>query len=122
MRGRPDVGQRNHNFSGSRDRRNNPDSFAREGEFAGATVARIEQNRRPAARCFEAGGHLEMASDPKIAVLDVAGGARQIRAADLCATLSDYWALTKPEVNFSLQPLRVSIWRRQLPQADCGPF
>jgi len=41
-----------------------------------------------------------MASDPKIAVLDVAGDARQIRAADLYATLSDYWALTKPEVNF----------------------
>ncbi len=41
-----------------------------------------------------------MASDPKIAVLDVAGDARQIRAADLYATLSDYWTLTKPEVNF----------------------
>jgi len=41
-----------------------------------------------------------MASDPKIVVLDVAGGARQIRAAGLYAKLSDYWALTKPEVNF----------------------
>jgi len=41
-----------------------------------------------------------MASDPKIAALDVAGDARQIRAADFYATLSDYWALTKPEVNF----------------------
>jgi len=94
------VGQRNDNFPGSRSRRNNPDSFSREREFAGATVARIEQNRRPAARCFEVGGHLEMASDPKIAVLDVAGDARQIRAADLYATLSDYWALTKPEITF----------------------
>ena len=78
MRGRPDVGQRNDNFPGSRGRRNNPDSFARGSEFDGATVARIERNRRPAARCFEVGGHLEMASDPKIVVLDVAGDTRQI--------------------------------------------
>ena len=41
-----------------------------------------------------------MAFDPKIAVFDVAGGPRQIRAPHLYATLSDYWALTKPEVNF----------------------
>jgi heme o synthase len=41
-----------------------------------------------------------MASDPKIVVLNVAGVSRQIRAAGLYATLSDYWALTKPEVNF----------------------
>src|SRR5260370_14976530 len=41
-----------------------------------------------------------MADTFKIGVLDVAGVPRQIRAADLCATLSDYWALTKPEVNF----------------------
>jgi heme o synthase len=41
-----------------------------------------------------------MAFDPKIAVFDVAGGPRQIRAPDVYATLSDYWALTKPEVNF----------------------
>jgi hypothetical protein len=65
---RPDVGQRNDNFPGSGGRRNNPDSFAREREFAGATMARIEQNRWPAARCFEVGDHLGMASDPKIAV------------------------------------------------------
>lgn len=61
---RPDVGQRNNNFPGSRGRRNNPDSFAREREFAGAAMARIEQNRRPAARCLEVGDHLAMASDP----------------------------------------------------------
>jgi protoheme IX farnesyltransferase len=41
-----------------------------------------------------------MAFDPKIAVFDRAGGPRQIRAPDLYAALSDYWALTKPEVNF----------------------
>ena len=52
---RPDVGQRNDNFPDSRGRRNNPDSFAREREFAGAPVARIEQNRRPALRSLEAG-------------------------------------------------------------------
>jgi heme o synthase len=63
-------------------------------------MARAEHNRTPDARYFEAGGHLGMAHTSKIGVLDVAGVPRQIRAADLYATLLDYWALTKPEVNF----------------------
>src|SRR6202166_4299854 len=41
-----------------------------------------------------------MAAEPTIAVLHVASGARQSRAVRLFATISDYWALTKPEVNF----------------------
>ena len=41
-----------------------------------------------------------MAFDLKIAVFDGAGGPRQMGAPDLYAALSDYWALTKPEVNF----------------------
>ncbi len=43
---------------------------------------------------------MRMASEPKIAVLDVAEVARPVPAIRLWATLSDYWALTKPEVNF----------------------
>jgi hypothetical protein len=100
MRRCPNVGMRNDNSFGSRSDRNDPDSFDPECTFAGPNMGWIEQNRRPAVRSFEVGGHLEMASEPKIVVLDVAGGSRQIRAAGLYATLSDYWAHTKPEVNF----------------------
>jgi hypothetical protein len=91
---------RNDNSFGSCSNRNDPDSFAHECTFAGPNMGWIEPNRGPAVRSFEVGGHLEMASEPKIVVLDVAGGSRQIRAAGLYATLSDYWAQTKPEVNF----------------------
>jgi protoheme IX farnesyltransferase len=38
-----------------------------------------------------------VANEPTIAVLN---GAQETRAAALYATVSDYWALTKPEVNF----------------------
>jgi hypothetical protein len=100
MRGRPHVGMRNDNSFGSCSNRNDPDSFAHECTFAGPNMGWIEPNRGPAVRSFEVGGHLEIASEPKIVVLDVAGGSRQIRAAGLYATLSDYSALTKPEVNF----------------------
>lgn len=41
-----------------------------------------------------------MAFEPKVAMLDVAEVARPVPAIRLWATLSDYWALTKPEVNF----------------------
>ncbi len=41
-----------------------------------------------------------MAAQPTIAVLNVAGGARRNRVCRLYAAVSDYWALTKPEVNF----------------------
>jgi heme o synthase len=41
-----------------------------------------------------------MAAEPTIAVLNVAAGARRDRAVRLSAAISDYWALTKPEVNF----------------------
>ncbi len=41
-----------------------------------------------------------MAAEPTIAVSNVARGARQNRAVRWYATMSDYWALTKPEVNF----------------------
>jgi len=41
-----------------------------------------------------------MAAEPTIAVLHVASGARQVGRVRLFATISDYWALTKPEVNF----------------------
>ena len=43
---------------------------------------------------------MRMASEPKVAMLDVAEVARPVPAIRLWATLSDYWALTKPEVNF----------------------
>jgi len=41
-----------------------------------------------------------MASEPQIVVLGTTELARPARAIRLCATLTDYWALTKPEVNF----------------------
>jgi protoheme IX farnesyltransferase len=41
-----------------------------------------------------------MAAEPTIAALSVAPSARQTWAVRLLATGSDYWALTKPEVNF----------------------
>jgi heme o synthase len=41
-----------------------------------------------------------MAVDPTIAVLHVAPGARPNRAVPWYAAMADYWALTKPEVNF----------------------
>ncbi|MGA8221246.1 MAG: heme o synthase [Candidatus Acidiferrales bacterium] len=41
-----------------------------------------------------------MATEPTIAVLNGARGAQETRAAALYATVSDYWALTKPDVNF----------------------
>lgn len=41
-----------------------------------------------------------MATEPTIAFLNGARGAQETRAAALYATVSDYWALTKPEVNF----------------------
>jgi heme o synthase len=41
-----------------------------------------------------------MASEPNVVALDMAEVARPVRAIQLWATLSDYWALTKPEVNF----------------------
>src|SRR5579862_5610079 len=41
-----------------------------------------------------------MVAEPQIAVLDVPQVARSARAIRLHSTLSDYWALTKPEVNF----------------------
>src|SRR5271170_939055 len=41
-----------------------------------------------------------MASEPHIVVLGTTELARPARAIRLCATLTDYWALTKPEVNF----------------------
>src|SRR5579863_5335037 len=41
-----------------------------------------------------------MASEPQIVVLGTTELARPASAARLCATLTDYWALTKPEVNF----------------------
>lgn len=41
-----------------------------------------------------------MAAEPTIALLNGARGAQETRAAALHATVSDYWALTKPDVNF----------------------
>jgi heme o synthase len=41
-----------------------------------------------------------VAAEPTIALLNGARGAQETRAAALHATVSDYWALTKPEVNF----------------------
>lgn len=41
-----------------------------------------------------------MASEPTVGLLNGARGAQETRAAALCAAVSDYWALTKPEVNF----------------------
>jgi len=41
-----------------------------------------------------------VAAEPTIALLNGARGAQETRAAALYATVSDYWALTKPEVNF----------------------
>jgi len=41
-----------------------------------------------------------MASEPQTVVLGTTEAARPARAIRLYATLSDYWALTKPEVNF----------------------
>ena len=41
-----------------------------------------------------------MAVEPTIALLNGSRGAQEARAAALYATVSDYWALTKPEVNF----------------------
>jgi protoheme IX farnesyltransferase len=49
---------------------------------------------------LEAGGRLSMAAEPAIALLEVSGGAQRTPAMDLSAKISDYWALTKPEVNF----------------------
>ena len=41
-----------------------------------------------------------MATEPTIALLNGACKARENRAATFFSTVSDYWALTKPEVNF----------------------
>jgi heme O synthase-like polyprenyltransferase len=41
-----------------------------------------------------------MALEPGIAVLEVVPVARQHRTARPHARVSDYWALTKPEINF----------------------
>jgi protoheme IX farnesyltransferase len=41
-----------------------------------------------------------MAAEPTIAMLDLAPVARRNRAARLYPAVADYWALTKPEVNF----------------------
>ena len=41
-----------------------------------------------------------MAVEPTIAVLSAAPGASRDRVGRLYATMADYWALTKPEVNF----------------------
>ena len=41
-----------------------------------------------------------MATEPTIAALNVAPGARQAWAFRHFAAVSDCWALTKPEVNF----------------------
>jgi heme o synthase len=41
-----------------------------------------------------------MATEPTITVLNVACEAQESRAATFFSTVSDYWALTKPEVNF----------------------
>jgi heme o synthase len=41
-----------------------------------------------------------VAAEPTIALLNGARGTQETRAAALYATVSDYWALTKPEVNF----------------------
>jgi heme o synthase len=49
---------------------------------------------------LEARGGLTMAAEPTISILDGVRGPQDTRAAALSATLPDYWALTKPEVNF----------------------
>src|SRR6202451_2442150 len=49
---------------------------------------------------LESGGRLNMALEPSIAVLEVVPVARQHRTARPYAEVSDYWALTKPEINF----------------------
>ncbi|HXN72452.1 MAG TPA: hypothetical protein VN861_07850 [Candidatus Acidoferrales bacterium] len=41
-----------------------------------------------------------MATEPTIAVLNGACEAQESRATTFFSTVSDYWALTKPEVNF----------------------
>jgi len=41
-----------------------------------------------------------MATEPTIAILNGASKAQENRAATFFSTVSDYWALTKPEVNF----------------------
>jgi len=52
-----------------------------------------------------------MAAEPTIAVLHVASAARQSRAARLCATISDFGALNKPESEFLVSHHRVrSAW------------
>ena len=70
---RPDVGVHNDHFFGSSSGCYHPDSFAPGCGFAGANMAWIEQNPRSAVQSFEIGGHLELASEPKIVVLDVCG-------------------------------------------------
>ena len=41
-----------------------------------------------------------MATEPTIALLNIAPVAQRSRVGRLLAAMADYWALTKPEVNF----------------------
>jgi protoheme IX farnesyltransferase len=49
---------------------------------------------------IEGGGRLNMAIDPRIAAFEVAGVTQRPFAVRSYAAAADYWALTKPEINF----------------------
>ena len=50
--------------------------------------------------CIKAGGPLNVATEPTTALIATVPVSARNRAAAMYATVLDYWALTKPEVNF----------------------
>src|SRR5712672_1307126 len=58
------------------------------------------QTRRPRLRTLAGGGHLKMATQHTVGALDLAAGRARPARSGMVTVLRDYWALTKPEVNF----------------------
>src|SRR6202167_1745291 len=101
MRGRNDVGRGDDHPCDTGHRCYDADSGAAGSGLIAGSFCTAAWNSDPSTGNFRARGELSMANEPHIAILDTgAVGAYPDCATRRQESIGDYWALTKPEVNF----------------------
>src|ERR1700733_4598666 len=101
IRGRNDVGRGDDHPVDTGHRRYDTDSGASRSRLIAASFYAVAWNSDPSIRIFRARGELSMATEPNIAILNTGALAADPDCAERRReSVGDYWALTKPEVNF----------------------
>src|SRR6266403_3353462 len=100
---RPNVGLGNVRIPDSSRRYHSADALALGHAIAKANPSCAARNGRPVAERCRGGGALNMATKPILVIRTLPtapGNPQRASALSRLAEISDYWALTKPEVNF----------------------